>query len=88
VFVGIPVPVTVTLVYLGAASLGCLAIVVSRVDRITALILTGWVAAVAVLLGVLLSSVPVYVTSRRRHLMLLEVEKAESEPPSAAEGGR
>jgi UDP-GlcNAc:undecaprenyl-phosphate GlcNAc-1-phosphate transferase len=77
VFMGIPVPATVTIVYLGAASLGCLAVVLSRVDRTTGLILLAWISGVAVLVGVLLSLVPVYQTSRRRHLMLQEIERAD-----------
>jgi UDP-GlcNAc:undecaprenyl-phosphate GlcNAc-1-phosphate transferase len=87
VFVGIPVPVAVSLIYLGAASLGCLAVVLSRVDRVTAFILLGWVACVVLLLSVLLSLVPVYETSRRRHLMVQEVERrSDPAPPSAAAG--
>jgi len=83
VFVGIPVPAAVSLVYLGAASLGCLALVLSRLDEATAYVLLGWVLAVAAFFGVLLSLVPVYETSRRRHLMLQEVVRHESEPPAA-----
>jgi UDP-GlcNAc:undecaprenyl-phosphate GlcNAc-1-phosphate transferase len=87
VFVGIPVPAAVTLVYLGAASLGSLALVLSRVDRTTGLILLGWIAAVAVMLGVLLSMVPVYESSRRRHMMIREVSRREDEPLESPVGG-
>ncbi|MEA3020887.1 MAG: hypothetical protein QOI47_2411, partial [Actinomycetota bacterium] len=41
-----------------------------------------WVIAVASTFGVLLSSVPVYSTSTRRHLMVQEVERHEPEPPA------
>lgn len=80
VMVGIPVPATVTLIYLGAVSLGWIGIVMSRVDRITALVLMGWVLSVAVFLAILLSRVPVYETSRRRLLMVREVARHQTEP--------
>jgi UDP-GlcNAc:undecaprenyl-phosphate GlcNAc-1-phosphate transferase len=79
VFVGIAVPGAVTLIYVGAASLGCLAFVLSRADNATASVLIGWVVSVAVAVGVLLSLVPVYETSTRRHLMLQEVERHDAE---------
>ena len=80
VFVGISVPAAVSLVYFGAASLGCLAFVLSRIDGASAAVLLVWITSVAVFFGVLLSLVPVYETSRRRHLMLREVVTHESEP--------
>lgn len=87
VFVGIPVPVSVTLIYLLATSAGCLAVVLSRVDRNTALLLLGWLSIVGLLLGGLLSLVPVYDTSTRRHLVLQEVVR-ETDPESFDEGGQ
>jgi UDP-GlcNAc:undecaprenyl-phosphate/decaprenyl-phosphate GlcNAc-1-phosphate transferase len=87
VFVGIPVPATVALVYGGAASLGVLAFILSRSDRTTGLVLMGWVAAVSLFLGILLSRVPVYESSRRRHLMIQEVERHRVEPPRPGETG-
>ena len=81
VFVGIPVPVAVVLIYSAAVSLGCIAVVISRIDRVSALILIGWTSGFALLAAVLLSRIPVYATSRRRHLMLQEVVKHEREPP-------
>jgi UDP-GlcNAc:undecaprenyl-phosphate GlcNAc-1-phosphate transferase len=80
VFVGIPVPVTVVLIYAAAASVGCLAYVVANVDRGPAFLLMGWVVAVGSVLGALLSLVPVYDSSRRRHLMIQEVRGREEEP--------
>jgi hypothetical protein len=44
------------------------------------LLLSGWILAAAAFIGVLLSLVPVYETSRRRHLMLQEVVEHETEP--------
>jgi UDP-GlcNAc:undecaprenyl-phosphate GlcNAc-1-phosphate transferase len=84
VFVGIPVPGTVTLIYVGSVSLGCLSIVLSRLDQSMGLVLLGWLAGVAALLGVLLSRVPVYESSTQRHLMLQEVQRHEPEPPAGA----
>jgi UDP-GlcNAc:undecaprenyl-phosphate GlcNAc-1-phosphate transferase len=85
VFVGIPVPAAVSLVYLGGASLGCLAVVLSRLDQTTAIVLLGWVIAVAAFFGVLLSLVPVYETSKRRRLVLREVMAHEVEPVTVDE---
>jgi UDP-GlcNAc:undecaprenyl-phosphate GlcNAc-1-phosphate transferase len=84
VFVGIPVPVTVVLTYVAAATLGALAFVLSRTDLTTGLVLIGVVLALAGTFGVLLSLVPVYETSQRRHLMIQEVVEHESEPPAGA----
>jgi UDP-GlcNAc:undecaprenyl-phosphate GlcNAc-1-phosphate transferase len=88
VFVGIPVPAAVSLIYAAAIALGWLAVAMSRVDVVTAYILAGFVAAVGLFLGILLALVPVYETSRRRKVMLVEVEKHEEEagPPSAIVG--
>lgn len=80
VFVGIPVTATVTLIYIGAVSLGVFALILSRLDEGTGVILLAWIAGLAVLLGALLSMVPVYETSRRRHLMIQEVARHEQEP--------
>jgi UDP-GlcNAc:undecaprenyl-phosphate GlcNAc-1-phosphate transferase len=81
VFLGISVPASVGLIYLGAASLGWLGLVVSVSSRGAGLLLVGWSAIVAVLLGVSLSRVPVYETSKGRRLMILEV--GDHEPPPA-----
>lgn len=83
VFVGLPVRASVCLIYLGGVSLGWLAVVVSRVDRATGIFLLVWVAAVALTLGVMLSMVPVYESSRRRHLMITEVERHTVDPHDA-----
>jgi UDP-GlcNAc:undecaprenyl-phosphate GlcNAc-1-phosphate transferase len=80
VFVGIPVPVAVGLIYFGAASLGWLGLVISELDVGDAFLLYGWIASVALLLFTLLSLVPVYDSSTRRHLMIQEVSQREHEP--------
>lgn len=77
VFVGIPVPVAVSLIYAGGASFGWLALVMSRVDVATGFILMAFILTVALFLGILLGAVPVYETSRRRRLMFREVERVE-----------
>ena len=83
VFVGISVRSAVALVYAAGIALGWLAIVMSRLDLGTGLILMGFVIAVAVFAGVMLGIVPVYESSRRRRMMLMEVvpHEAQSEPP-------
>lgn len=87
VFVGIPVRGAVALIYGGGISLGWLAVVVARVDVLTAWVVAGFVVAVAVFAGVMLSLVPVYESSRRRRMMIVEVAEHEPEPvvaPAAA----
>jgi UDP-GlcNAc:undecaprenyl-phosphate GlcNAc-1-phosphate transferase len=86
VFVGLSVPVAVTLIYAAAVSLGVLGMVLARSDRGTGLLLLAWIAVVGVLFGTLLSAVPVYATSRRRHLMLQEVARAEQQAPEVEDG--
>jgi len=85
VFVGIPVPAAVSLIYGAAVGLGWLALCVSRVDVVTAYMLAGFVAVASVFLGTLLAHIPVYEKSRRRHMMLVEVKGHESEPEEAPE---
>ena len=80
VFVGIPVPAAVSLIYGVAAGLGWMSVVVARIDRTSMLVLVGLVGAVALFAGVLLSMVPVYETSRRRRVVLQEVRRHEVEP--------
>ncbi|MHB8669446.1 MAG: MraY family glycosyltransferase [Acidimicrobiales bacterium] len=77
VFVGIPVPVSVGLIYGAALVLGWLGVVMVRVDRLSTYLLGGLALSVAGVLGVLLGAVPVYETSHRRHLMLQEVVRHE-----------
>lgn len=83
VFIGIPVPVAVGLIYAGAVGAGWLALLLSRLDLMSGLILVGFATAVAVPLFGLLSSVPVYDNSRRRRTMLQVVKQHESEPIKA-----
>jgi UDP-GlcNAc:undecaprenyl-phosphate/decaprenyl-phosphate GlcNAc-1-phosphate transferase len=80
VFIGIPVPATVALIYLGAVSVGWLALVLSQLDRDSGYLLMGWIFVVAAFVGVLLGRTPVYETSRRRRLMIQEVIEHEVEP--------
>jgi len=54
---GLPVPAAVTLIYTVGICLGMVALVVSRIDRVSAYILSAAVAILAVLSGVLLSLV-------------------------------
>ncbi len=61
--VGLPVPTAVALIYGAAASLGVVALVVSRVDRVSAFVLAGLVVAIAAVVGGALARVPVYETA-------------------------
>lgn len=83
VFVGIPVPAAVGLIYAAAVSMGWLALITSRVDRGTGFLLMGFVLVIAAFVGTLLGVVPVYDTSNRRRMMLQEVLPREVEPPAA-----
>ena len=80
VFLGLPVPATVALIYGFAMATGWLAVIMSQVSRGTSFLLAGWVVAIALFLGLLLGMVPVYETSRRRRYMLQEVRNYEPEP--------
>jgi len=77
VFIGIPIRAAVSLIYAGGLSLGWLALVMSRTDRVTGFILMGLVVALALIAGTLLGAIPVYETSKRRRLMLQEVAPHE-----------
>jgi len=83
VFVGISVRSAVALVYAAGIALGWLAVVMSRLDLTTGLILMGFVIAVGLFAGVMLGLIPVYESSRRRRMMFMEVVPHEehSEPP-------
>ena len=80
VFVGLPVPAAVAVIYAFTAATGWLAVIMAQITRSTSFLLAGWVAAIGVFLGVLLGMVPVYETSRRRRYMLQEVRAHEPEP--------
>jgi UDP-GlcNAc:undecaprenyl-phosphate/decaprenyl-phosphate GlcNAc-1-phosphate transferase len=86
VFIGIPVPAAVGLIYAGAISLGWLGLVMTRLDAGGAWLLMGLVLALALFLGILLGLVPVYETSKRRRLMLQEVVEHEAEPQHGTVG--
>ena len=79
VFVGIPVPISVGLIYGGALAHGWIALAISRVDTATGYLLAGFVVVADIFVAVLLARVPVYETSRRRHLMIQEARKHEPE---------
>ena len=84
VFVGLSVRTSVALIYAAAVACAWTAVVMSRVDATTGLILMGLIVALAGFAGVVLAVVPVYETSRRRRLMLLEVRPHEPDPRPAA----
>ena len=80
VWVGIPVPVSVGLIYGVAASLGFLGVLLARLDQTSGLMLVGFVLTVGLAAFALLSAVPVYETSRQRQAMLRVVRRHEPEP--------
>jgi UDP-GlcNAc:undecaprenyl-phosphate GlcNAc-1-phosphate transferase len=84
VWVGIPVPVSVGLIYGLAASLGFLGVLLARLDRTSGLMLVGFVMTIAVGTMALLSAVPVYDSSRQRQAMLRVVREHELEPLAGA----
>lgn len=89
VWIGLPVPVSVGVIYGAALALGWIAIVVSRVDLASAMLLVGFVFLVGLVLLVMLFLVPVYENSRaRRHMIRLvrehEVDESESAPTSVS----
>jgi UDP-GlcNAc:undecaprenyl-phosphate/decaprenyl-phosphate GlcNAc-1-phosphate transferase len=84
VFVGVPVRATVALLYVAAIAAGWLGLVVSRLDRATAVILIALLAAVTLFVGVLLSMVPIYENSKRRRLMIQAVREHEADPEGSA----
>ena len=81
VLVGIPVPAAVALIYGAAVAFGWAALLMSRLDTGSAVLLMGLVVTATLFFGVLLGRVPVYASSRRRHLMIREVDGHE--PPVA-----
>jgi UDP-GlcNAc:undecaprenyl-phosphate GlcNAc-1-phosphate transferase len=87
VWVGIPVPVSVGMIYGLAASLGFLALLLARLDTTSGLMLVAFVMTVALASMALLSKVPVYKNSRQRQAMLRVVREHELEPPARAGSG-
>ena len=80
VWIGLPVPVAVGVIYGLAASLGFLALLLARLDTTSGLMLVGYVLVVGASALALLSAVPVYETSRKRQAMLRVVREHEAEP--------
>jgi UDP-GlcNAc:undecaprenyl-phosphate GlcNAc-1-phosphate transferase len=82
VWVGIPVPVAVCLMYAAGICLGWLAVLLARLDTVSGLLLVGLVFAVGTFLLGLLAAVPVYENSRQRRTMLRVVREHETEQAS------
>ena len=80
VWVGIPVPVAVCLLYATTVALGWLAVILARLDVASGLLLVGFVLTVGAFLLGLLAAVPVYENSRHRRSMLQVVRQHEPEP--------
>lgn len=80
VFVGLPVPVAVTLIYAGQIALGWLALIMSQLELGTGFLLMGFVVAIGSFFAILLGAVPVHEKSTRRRMMIREVSEHEVEP--------
>jgi UDP-GlcNAc:undecaprenyl-phosphate/decaprenyl-phosphate GlcNAc-1-phosphate transferase len=80
VWIGLPVPAGVGLLYAAATTLGWVAVVISRIDQTSAVVLAGLVFAIGLALLVLLHNVPVYENSRIRRRMIRLVREHESGP--------
>ncbi len=88
VWVGIPVPVAVCLLYAATIALGWLALILARLDTTSGLLLVGFVLTVGAFVLGLLAAVPVYENSRQRRAMLQVVRPHEVEgaPPEELAG--
>jgi UDP-GlcNAc:undecaprenyl-phosphate GlcNAc-1-phosphate transferase len=82
VWIGLPVPVAVGLIYATGIALGWIALVVERADATVAAMLAGFAAVTGVFLFILLSKIPVYENSKDRQSMIRLVRAHESEPPA------
>jgi UDP-GlcNAc:undecaprenyl-phosphate/decaprenyl-phosphate GlcNAc-1-phosphate transferase len=71
-FIGLPVTWAVTSIYTAAMALGWIALLVSRIDRTSAYLLTALVIVLSFIIGRLLSAVPVYGPNGRLLLGLRE----------------
>ena len=86
VWVGVPVPVAVCLLYATTVALGWLAVLLARLDVTSGLLLVGFVLTVGTFLMGLLAAVPVYDNSRQRKVMLQVVRPHEPEPEEREAG--
>jgi UDP-GlcNAc:undecaprenyl-phosphate GlcNAc-1-phosphate transferase len=82
VWVGIPVPIAVCLLYAAGLFLGWLAILLARLDTTSGLLLVSFVLTVGLFLLGLLAAVPVYDNSRQRRAMLRVVREHDEEQAS------
>jgi UDP-GlcNAc:undecaprenyl-phosphate GlcNAc-1-phosphate transferase len=80
VWVGIPVPVAVCLLYATGVALGWLAVLLARLDTVSGLLLVAFAMTIGAFLMGLLAKVPVYDNSRQRQAMLRVVRGHEPEP--------
>jgi UDP-GlcNAc:undecaprenyl-phosphate GlcNAc-1-phosphate transferase len=79
VWVGVPVPVAVVLLYAAGLCLAWLAVLLARLDTTSGLLLVAFVLTVGTFLMGLLAAVPVYENSRQRRTMLRVVREHEPE---------
>lgn len=84
VFVGLPVPVAVGLLYATAISLGWLALLLAELPTGPGLMLVGFVLAAGAALLLLLRAVPVYDNSLRRRTMIRLVQEHDEDTQLAS----
>lgn len=84
VWIGMPVPVAVTLLYGAAISLGWLGLILALQSQAPGALLIAFVLAAGALLMVLLAAVPVYDNSQQRRTMLRLVTQHEPQPDKAS----
>jgi UDP-GlcNAc:undecaprenyl-phosphate GlcNAc-1-phosphate transferase len=83
VWVGIPVPVAVCLLYGAGVCLAWLALLLARLDTVSGLLLVAFVAVAGAFLMALLAAVPVYENSRQRSSMFRMVREHDPEEQEA-----
>jgi len=74
--VGLPVPIAVGLIAIASLAHGWVALLVYRIDRVSALLLLGLTALFDLFFFALLAKIPVYDNSRGRDLVIGERERA------------
>ena len=79
VWVGIPVPISVLLLYAAGFVLAWLAVLLARLDTTSGMLLVGLTLSLGAFLLLLLGAVPVYENSRRRGAMLRVVREHDPE---------
>lgn len=84
VWIGVPVPGAVGVIYAAAITLAWCGLILTRLDQTSGLMLVGLLLVAGLAAMTALSLVPVYANSRQRRTMLRVVRDHEIEPDAAA----